>query len=487
MLTQNDLDQIRGKGIEISQIDRQLAYFKTGFPFLPIAGAAVAGDGILRFDPDEIRSMVRYYDRIADSLTVVKFVPASGAATRMFKDLYSYINEDELTPAVEEVLSRLDRFAFYEELTSKVQTDDPKKIAEAIVEPVGLGYGHLPKGLILFHAYENGARTAVEEHLAEGAKYAVSSDGTVKIHFTVSPEHQSGFAELIGNVLPEYESRYGVRYDISYSRQKSKTDTLAVDKGNEPFRDEEGKLLFRPAGHGALLENLNEIDADLIFIKNIDNVVPDRIKGDTVTYKKVIAAVLVDIRDKIYGYLRRLDSPAGEIPTEEIQAFIKTRLGYKFSPEYSVLPAEKKAELLRGILNRPVRVCGMVKNEGEPGGGPFWVNNDDGSQSLQIAESSQIAPEQKELMRTATHFNPVDLVCSVRDYKGGKFDLTKFVDPDTGFISVKSRNGKELKAQELPGLWNGSMARWNTLFVEVPVSTFNPVKTVNDLLRPQHQ
>ena len=300
----------------------------------------------------------------------------------------------------------------------------------------------------------------------------------MRIHFTVSPEHVAGFKELLAAKVPLYEKRFGVRYEISFSVQKPSTDTLAVNPDNTPFRQDDGTLLFRPAGHGALIENLNEIDADLIFIKNIDNVTTDARRGDTVRYKKVLAGVLLDLQGRAFEYLKALEVGGAEL--EPIAEFIGKQLCVK-------LPAEYDSALLRAVLDRPIRVCGMVRNEGEPGGGPFWVGNPDGTESLQIAESSQIAPDDLPLMQSATHFNPVDLVCAVRDYKGHKFDLVKYVDKATGFISYKSKNGKELKALELPGLWNGAMSDWNTVFVEVPLSTFNPVKTVNDLLREQHQ
>ena len=341
----------------------------------------------------------------------------------------------------------------------------------------GLNYGRKPKGLVTFHAYPEGARKAVEEHLVEGAVYAAAR-GVARIHFTVSPEHIAGFETLLAEKVPVYEQRFGIRYDISFSVQKPSTDTIAVNSDNTPFRQDDGTLLFRPAGHGALVENLNEIDADLVFIKNIDNVTTDAQRGDTIRYKKVLAGILLDLQDRAFEYLKALEVGGAEL--EPIVEFIEQRLCVK-------LPADYDSALLRAVLDRPIRVCGMVRNEGEPGGGPFWASNADGTQSLQIAESSQIAPADQPLMKAATHFNPVDLVCGVRDSKGRKFDLRRYTDPATGFISSKSSGGRELRAQELPGLWNGTMSRWNTIFVDVPITTFSPVKVVQDLLRPQHQ
>ncbi|MDE5691276.1 MAG: DUF4301 family protein, partial [Alistipes sp.] len=334
-----------------------------------------------------------------------------------------------------------------------------------------------PKGLVTFHAYPEGARKAVEEHLVEGAAYAASG-GAVRIHFTVSPEHRAGFEALLAEKLPGYVKRFSTRYDISFSVQKPSPATIAVNPDNTPFRQDDGRLLFRPAGHGALIENLNEIDADLIFIKNIDNVTTDAQRGDTVRFKKVLAGVLLGLQERAFAYLKALDAGTAEL--DEVAGFVRKELCVK-------LPGQYDAALLRSILDRPIRVCGMVRNEGEPGGGPFWVANPDGTESLQIAESSQIGPDDLPLMKSATHFNPVDLVCGVRRADGGKYDLRGYTDPSTGFISSKSSGGRELRAQELPGLWNGAMARWNTIFVDVPVSTFSPVKVVQDLLRAQHQ
>ena len=407
----------------------------------------------------------------------MKFVPASGAATRMFKELFEFVNEGKRGKGIDTLLSNLDKFAFAPELKAVLPEDaDDRATVDAIVNE-GLNYGHKPKGLVTFHAYPEGARKAVEEHLVEGAAYA-SSNGVARIHFTVSPEHMEGFKTLLAEKVPVYEKRFGIRYDISFSVQKPATDTIAVNPDNTPFRQEDGRLLFRPAGHGALIENLNEIDADVIFIKNIDNVTTDARRGDTIRFKKVLAGVLLDLQERAFEYLRALDVDGCELAP--IAEFIERRLCVK-------LPADYNTALLRAVLDRPIRACGMVRNEGEPCGGPVWVGNPDGTESLQIAESSQIGPDDQPLMKSATHFNPVDLVCGVKTSKGGKFDLRQYTDPSTGFISSKSSGGRELRAQELPGLWNGAMARWNTIFVDVPITTFSPVKVVQDLLRPQHQ
>lgn len=477
MFTEQDLQQIADHGLTAAQVETQLENFRRGFPWLPVVRAASPSDGIVMLDAAEADAAVARYEKAAAGLEIVKFVPASGAATRMFKELFAFVNEGKRGPGIDTLLSNIERFAFWPELKAVLPAGaDDRTTVNAIVND-GLGYGHKPKGLVTFHAYPDGARKAVEEHLVEGAAYA-SSKGVARIHFTVSPEHMEGFRTLLAGKVPHYEKRFGIRYDISFSVQKPSTDTIAVNPDNTPFRQEDGRLLFRPAGHGALIENLNEIDADVIFIKNIDNVTTDARRGDTIRFKKVLAGVLLDLQERAFEYLRALDVDGCEL--EPIADFIERRLCVK-------LPKDYDTAMLRAVLDRPIRVCGMVRNEGEPGGGPFWVANPDGTESLQIAESSQIGPDDQPLMKSATHFNPVDLVCGVKTSKGGKFDLRRYTDPSTGFISSKSSGGRELRAQELPGLWNGAMARWNTVFVDVPITTFSPVKVVQDLLRPQHQ
>ena len=477
MFAEQDLRQIAEHGLSPEQVELQLENFRRGFPPLNVVRAASPGDGVLMVDEAGADAAVKRYEEAAGRLDVVKFVPASGAATRMFKELFEFVNEGKRGKGIDTLLEHIREFAFWPELEAVLPAGaDDRATVDAIVNR-GLDYGHKPKGLVTFHAYPEGARKAVEEHLVEGATYA-AANGVARIHFTVSPEHMEGFRTLLSAKVPVYEKRFGIRYDISFSVQKSSTDTIAVNPDNTPFRQDDGRLLFRPAGHGALIENLNEIDADVIFIKNIDNVTTDALRGDTVRYKKVLAGVLLDLQAQAFEYLRALD--AGSADLASVAGFIEQKLCVK-------LPASYDAALLRSILDRPIRVCGMVRNEGEPGGGPFWVANPDGTESLQIAESSQIAPDDLPLMKAATHFNPVDLVCGVRTSEGGKFDLRNYTDPATGFISSKSSGGRELRAQELPGLWNGAMARWNTIFVDVPITTFSPVKVVQDLLRPQHR
>ena len=477
MFTHEDLQQISQHGLTEAQVEQQINNFRQGFPFLPVVRAASVGDGVLALDEQAIDAAVARYDEAAASLKVVKFVPASGAATRMFKELFEYVNDDKRTAGIDRLLENIEHFAFWPELSEYIMPDSPdEEIVELIIK-CGLNYGSKPKGLVTFHSYPDGARKAVEEHLVEGALYARSGD-EVYIHFTVSAEHKDGFLEVLESSQPIFEERFGVKYNISFSVQKPSTDTIAVNPDNTPFRTDEGKLLFRPAGHGALIENLNDIDADIIFVKNIDNVTTDERRGDTVKYKKALAGLLLELQEQAFEYLKVLE--VGGADLTPIAQFVEERLCVKLPEDYNTV-------LLKAVLNRPIRVCGVVRNQGEPGGGPFWVDGGDGTESLQIAESSQIAPEDMHLMQSATHFNPVDLVCGVKDSRTNKFDLTQYTDPTTGFISSKSSGGRELRAQELPGLWNGAMAKWNTVLVEVPITTFSPVKVVQDLLRPEHQ
>ncbi|MBR3442994.1 MAG: DUF4301 family protein [Bacteroidaceae bacterium] len=505
MLTTQDMELLKRKGISEAQLNAQLESFKTGFPYLKLAGAASPKQGITIPSQKEQASYIKAWKKyLGRDGKVLKFVPASGAASRMFKDLFAFLDGESEAPDTDfmrNFFAHIHSFAFFTALNDACVKNEGKDIdtlmndgkykavVSNLLEDKGLNYGRLPKGLLLFHSYEDGPRTPVEEHLVEGALYA-AANGTVNLHFTVSPEHRTLFEALVREKAPVYEQKFGVKYDISFSEQKASTDTVAATADNEPFRTADGTLLFRPGGHGALIENLNDLDADVVFIKNIDNVVPDRMKDDTVTYKQLIAGVLVTMQQKIFEYMELLDS--GEYTHAQLEGiirFMRDDLGVR-NPQIKYLEDADLVIYMRSKLNRPIRVCGMVKNVGEPGGGPFLVYNPDGTISLQILESSQIDKENADYVRMfkeGTHFNPVDLVCGLKDYKGEPFDLKQFVDPKTAFISSKSKDGRELKALELPGLWNGAMSDWNTIFVEVPLSTFNPVKTVNDLLRAEHQ
>lgn len=515
MFAEKDLVQFRGKGITLETIRQQLSNFRKGFPFLTIIKPAIIDDGILEIPEKEAYIYQQKYDNGKEGLMILKFVPASGAATRMFKALFEYYNEiksrkaitsqagSETNTSVDEFFKQLGSFAFYDDLASILKKKNTEietiqdvsrqtKILDAFLNEGGMNYGNLPKGLLKFHFYPQGSRTSLEEHLVEGALYSCDEKGVVSLHFTVSPEHMEAFNKKVDEVRVFYEKKYKINFFIDYSIQKPSTDTIAVDMENNGFRLEDGSIFFRPGGHGALLENINDINADIIFVKNIDNVVPDRLKETTTLYKKALAGVLMTFQERIFRYLELLGEKEmiENSLIEELNHFLEKELCIVPPEGYRTWPGEEILSYLRKKLNRPIRVCGMVKNEGEPGGGPFQARNIDGTTSLQIVESSQIDldnPEQKAKFDQATHFNPVDLVCGVMNYRGEKFNLLQFTDPNTGFISVKSKDGRDLKAQELPGLWNGAMSDWNTIFVEVPLITFNPVKTINDLLRKEHQ
>lgn len=501
--SEEDMNQLKEKGISQDKIDEQLSYFKNGIPSLQIQKPASINEGITKVDDVNLLKYVAAWEKyLKTNKTVTKFVPASGAASRMFKDLFEFLESTSDVPTTEfekYFFDNIQSFAFYDALNgvcSKIanksikeliSNNEYKKVVHLLLSDEGLNYGELPKGLLLFHSYEVKKRTPMEEHLVEGTMYAKDDKNNVNVHFTISPHHEELFKNLLNEKRDELESSLNATFHVSFSIQKPSTDTIAVDLENKPFRDE-GELLFRPGGHGALIENLNDLESAVVFVKNIDNVVPDKYKKVDAKYKKMLAGVLVENQERAFTYLDKLESGIySEDDLTEIENFIEKDL----CTTTNHISRNNKDEIVSYFitkLNRPFRVCGMVKNVGEPGGGPFIVKNKDGSFSPQILEASQIDEETfAKLAVKATHFNPVDLVCGIVNRKGEKFNLLDFVDKETGFISSKSKNGKPLKALELPGLWNGAMSDWNTIFVEVPISTFNPVKTVNDLLRDEHQ
>lgn len=490
MFLEKDFAQINELGIDLETVYQQINDFKDGFPFMQLQKAATLNDGVMKLTDEELGNLTALYEKKVSKLVPLKFVPASGAATRMFKSLFSFLEEGKSDKSTDQFFDKLDDFAFAEDLKKILpENADNQTIVDYYLTQKGLDYGSLPKGLLKFHQYENESRTALEEHLVEGANYA-NNDGKVRLHFTVSPEHLSRFLKLLNKVVPNYEEKFNVKFDISFSEQRRSTDTIAVNMDDTPFREKDGSLLFRPAGHGALLANLNDITADIIFIKNIDNVVPDRIKQPTIAYKKALAGVLLKFQDRIFDYQYQLKEWASEPLLMELNQFFEKELCVLPPVGFMGMNHNEKVIYYQKKLNRPLRICGVVPNTGEPGGGPFWCKNADGSTSLQIVESAQVDmtdEAQKAIFNESTHFNPVDLICSMKNYRNKKFDLMDFRDLKTGFVTQKSKDGKDLKAQELPGLWNGSMANWNTIFVEVPLITFNPVKTVNDLLREEHQ
>ncbi len=490
MLTEKDKIQLSKRGISEQEVNQQVDYFKQGFPWMKLDRAASIGNGIIHLTDEDVNRYVKRFEDAKKTLSILKMVPASGAATRMFKSLFEHLAESKPNKESQAFFDRLSDFAFAPELKKLLpEWSTEQEILENLLLSKGLDYGSLPKGLLSFHYYEDGVRTPLEEHLVEAVAYA--SDGKdAYLHFTVSPEHRSRFDALVQQVVPKLEKRYQVKFHISFSEQKPSTDTVAVDMENNLFREADGSLLFRPAGHGALLENLNDLDADLIFIKNIDNVVPDKLKDNTIVFKKALGGLLVEILDKIKAYSKDLEGEVSAEKMQEIQDFASQYLGIQPGKSWDAHIPVEKLNLFKKIFNRPTRICGVVKNTGEPGGGPFWCRDQEGNSTLQLVESAQVDMSneaQKDIFTGSTHFNPVDLVCATKDIHGKSFDLLQYRDMSTGFITEKTKDGKKLKAQELPGLWNGAMAFWNTIFVEVPLDTFNPVKTVNDLLRPAHQ
>ena len=504
-LEEIDIETLNEKGISVEKLQEELEMISAGFPYLRIEAPATVGNGISAISDELKATSVKCWDEfLAAGGVVMKMVPASGAASRMFKDIFAFVNGKDEKPSndfMKHFFDKIEDFAFFPRLNfvclslygkgvcSLIEEKRYKDIAKALINKEGLNYGHLPKALLQFHKVIGTSRTALEEHLAEGAMYASGKNKTVNVHFTVSEEHLPLVQAKVEEAAKHLGHKFGVDYKISYSVQKPSTDTIAAAMDNTPYR-ENGKLFFRPGGHGALIENLNDLDSDVIFIKNIDNVVPDERRESTVEYKKILGGILVATKQRINDYCKILakGTPSAEQLVEMLN-FTRSVLCISHDDADNMSDDEKTAYLLRK-LNRPVRVCGMVKNEGEPGGGPYLAYNPDGTVSPQILEASQIDPDNKEameMMKHSTHFNPVDLVVSIRNYKGEKFNLPEYVDKATGFISIKSREGVEIKALELPGLWNGAMSDWNTILVEVPADTFNPVKTVNDLLRDAHQ
>lgn len=515
MFTEKDLQQIVDKGLTTENIEAQIENYKRGFPYIVLSAPATPDNGLNSYSQEEAISLAKYFDDNYKDYEILKFVPASGAASRMFKQLFEFKQTYKRTSddikkykgdkdfnSVFSFFNNINKFAFYNQL-KKLMSEDGLELDELINDydfiPVldyfitekGMNYADLPKGLLLFHNYSDGPRLSVEEHLVEAANYSTNKTGLSRMHLTVSPEHQQNFENVVVTKKAKFEQKYDVEFDINFSQQKSNTDIIAVTPDNLPFRNIDGTLFFRPGGHGALIENLNDLLGEIVFIKNIDNIVPDRLRDQTYLYKKVIGGLLFKLQSKTFEYLELLDSGnLTEDELEEVLYFAHDELNIFIPDAYNGYDHLDKIDFLFNKLNRPIRLCGMVKNEGEPGGGPFWVIDSNDNMSLQIVETTQMDLNnemQKDIISKATHFNPVDLVCGVKNYKGKNFNLKEFVDPNTGFISSKSQGGKSMKAQELPGLWNGAMADWITIFVETPIITFNPVKTINDLLRPQHQ
>jgi len=513
-----DLNQIRDHGLTVKEVLRHLDLFKTPPPYLKLLRPCTPGDGITAIDKKKIQAMANSYELDRQKRRYLKFVPASGAASRMFEDFLRYVNQEkEITrdhlvskseegikaaQEVLEIMNGIKKFAFFKDLESTLlergldidtllHKGQFTSIVHLLLSEEGLNYAGLPKALLKFHEYPDGSRTAFEEHMVEAVSYIASKNGHCRIHFTVSREHLEKFEALYKKAGPIFENQDKVLFQVTFSTQKKSTDTLAVGLDNKPFRQKNGMLLFRPGGHGALLEDLNDLQGDIIFIKNIDNIVPDRLKPASTKWKQILCGYLITIQKKIFNYIEMLSSgPIEERFLDQLIASIRKDVSLPLPDFTADTTLEERKAFLMERLNRPLRVCGMVKNEGEPGGGPFWVRDRSGESSLQIVEKGQIDPDSKEqqaILATSTYFNPVDLVCGVRDRRGTPFNLRRYVDPSAVLISQKSNDGKALKALERPGLWNGAMALWNTVFVEVPGITFHPVKTVNDFLRKEHQ
>lgn len=508
-LTKNDLELLSKKGISERKVREQIETFKEGIPFVQLEKAVTVGEGISKFNPEEERQLIDRFDKAKGEMVLLKFVPASGAASRMFKALFNFLEAyDPSEESLKEYLERtgdtdmktfsegLTDFPFYKIVENRISGKTSSKDEEIylflkeMMSEDALNYGFYPKGLLPFHNYGDHIATPFEEHLKEASIYSKSGD-TAKLHFTISEQHGDMFNKEFSNIKERVSSATRTSFEVSYSYQKPSTDTIAVDMDNQPFRTDDGKVLFRPGGHGALIENLNDHDADIVFIKNIDNVTVPRFAREVVDSKKVLAGVLLKVQAKAFEYARRLNDgnlTAGQM--DEIKSFLENELNGRLSDTFASFNIGEQIDVLKDKINRPIRICGMVKNEGEPGGGPFWIKDLKGNVSLQIIESAQINmdnAEQANIVKNATHFNPVDLVCGIKNHKSEKYDLMNFVDAKQGFITGKTKDGRELKALELPGLWNGAMAYWNTIFVEVPLQTFSPVKTVNDLLKPAHQ
>ncbi len=508
-----DFEQIDALNIALDKIEGELFLFRLGIPKITLKKPATIGDGIVKLSLGEFQEFTNSFDAKKDTLKLKKFVPASGAASRMFKFLNEFLNAfDHENETINAYINRkkdknlpiflagIEKFPFYEEIKNKVKElhqdyysleshEKSYLFIKTMLSSDYFDFANKPKGILDFHKYETEITTPAEEHLNECAFYA-SSNSISHLHFTVSDHHEILFQSIINSVKQKIENKSKTAVHVSYSHQDKSTDTIAVSMNNEPFRSEDNRLVFRPAGHGALINNLNNLDADVIFIKNIDNVIQNHVQEITL-YKKGLAGLLLDLQEQIFTILKNIENnKIQESHLPEIINFMVQKLNIDILEDFNKYTLQNKIEFIINKLNRPIRVCGMVKNEGEPGGGPFWVRSYKGNVSLQIVESSQVEisnTEQFEILAKATHFNPVDLVCATKNYHGEKFDLSQFIDSSTGFIVTKNRNGQELKAYELPGLWNGAMAKWITVFVEVPLITFNPVKTVNDLLKPAHQ
>ena len=498
--SKEDIAQIKQMGLSRSDVERQLAIYSRGTCYLQLDRPCTVGDGIRSVSPSQRKKLIQYYEAEADQCKILKFVPASGAASRMFADWFAASQKGSFGSATldRSFFADLNKMPFISILQKEksalqiIRQQNVGAILDHILSPNGLRFGWLPKALIPFHTDRNGeVRTAFEEHLLEAAGFAVGNGKFCRLHFTVSPEHVRDVRSLMKDMLFLYEKRCGVQFKVDLSVQSPATNILATDEKNLPFRDENGSLVFRPGGHGALIQNLQNLDADLIFIKNIDNILPAGLQKKILPYKKILGGLALQLQKSVFTMIRQLQRKRiGADELDAIANFCRIELGRGFSKHFLKLSLQEKRQELLWHLDRPIRICGMVRNEGEPGGAPFWVREEGGSQTLQIVESAHVnqnRPSQKNIWSQASYFNPVDMVCCTKNHCGKKFNLADYVNSDAYLIITKTEKGRRLKAQELPGLWNGGMAYWNTVFVELPLIVFNPVKTVYDLLRPQHR
>jgi hypothetical protein len=499
LLSPKDIKQIEHLGINRNTVKKQLDIYRRGASFLKLHRPCMVGDGILSFNEAQRNKLISLYEKESEKYKLTKFVPASGAASRMFADWFAARETGGFeSPAFNEIfLTNFKKYPFYPLIDKNknalgfLEKEDIRNLLDYVLSDQGLNFGWLPKALIPFHFYHaQDVRTALEEHFIEAALHIRGDDGICHLHFTISEEHKKDIAEKIKNVKSKYEKYFGIKYKISYSIQSPSTKTLAVNEDNMPLRDAAGRLIFRPAGHGSLLSNLQNIDADFIFIKNIDNIAPEKILRKIIPYKKILGGLAMHLQKEIFGNIRRLKNGRIRVSEiEEIKVFCMEKLNIVPPRKFTKQPKKEKVTFLLSLLNRPLRICAMVKNEGEPGGGPFWVEGKDGTQTLQIVEGIHVdirKKDQRKIWSRSKYFNPVDMVCSIKNYHGKKFNLSKYVDKETYLITRKNEKGMRIKALEVPGLWNGGMACWNTVFVKLPIIVFNPVKTVDDLLRPEH-
>jgi hypothetical protein len=502
-------------GIKADCVQEQIETLRRGNFYARLIRPCTLFDGVRQIGDQDLARYIELHASAAARGRFKKFVPASGAATRMFQSLLTifhlpqYLETDELQKRVNQgvnfacdfkhFLDELDRFPFASDLEKTlaragyspgelVRSGRFATLLEYLLTQTGMNYRNLPKALLPFHSYSGETRTAFEEQLHESMGYlGIDNAG---VHFTIPEQHLNGFLALEREIRQRLSQRWGATFDVSFSFQRSSTDTICIDRNGMPLRDKYGRLHFRPSGHGALIENLGDLNADLVYIKNIDNVVPDGLKEPVHFWKKALGGYLVRVQDSVHALLHHLSGSHWSQAVRDAVLYASRELLIDFPTGFETWLEGRKQSFLLQALDRPIRICGVVPNGGEPGGAPFWVEAENGTQVLQIVEEAQVdlnCEEQRNIWNSSTHFNPVDIVCGLKNFEGKPFDLKKFVDPRAVIITKKSIDGTDVRVLERPGLWNGAMAGWITVFVEVPKITFNPVKSLFDLLRPEHQ